>query len=50
MNQQPRTINANLVKIGSITAGLLLWHGLAVYAINDPSLLVSPIVVARTAY
>src|SRR6185436_13766988 len=33
-----------------ITAGLLLWHGLAVYAINDPSLLVSPIVVARTAY
>ena len=50
MNEQPRTLNSNLIKIGSIAAGLLLWHSLAVYAINDPSLLVSPIVVARTAY
>ena len=50
MNEQRRTLNANLIKIGSIAAGLLLWHSLAVYAINDPSLLVSPIVVARTAY
>src|ERR1044071_9254533 len=50
MNPPPRTLNSNLIKIGSIAAGLLLWQGLAVYAINDPSLLVSPIVVARTAY
>ena len=50
MNEQRRTLNANLIKIGSIAAGLLLWHSLAVYAINDPSLLVSPIVVARAAY
>ena len=50
MNEQRRTLNANLIKIGSIAAGLFIWHGLAVYAINDPSLLVSPIVVARAAY
>ena len=50
MNEQRRTLNANLIKIGSIAAGLLLWHSLAVYAINDPSRLVSPIVVARAAY
>ena len=50
MNEQHRRLNANLIKIGSIAVGLLLWHGLAVYAINDPSLLVSPIVVVQTAY
>ena len=50
MNQRPRTLNSNLIKIGSIAAGLLLWQGFAVYVINDPSLLVSPIVVARTGY
>ena len=50
MNQPPRRLNSNLIKIGSIAAGLLLWQGLAVYVINDPSLLVSPIVVARTGY
>ncbi len=50
MNRQPRTLNSNLIKIGSIAAGLLLWHEMAVDVINDPSLLVSPIVVARTGY
>ena len=50
MHEQHRRLNANLIKIGSIAVGLLLWHALAAYAIKDPSLLVSPIVVAQTAY
>ena len=40
----------SLLKIASVAAGLLLWHVLAVYVINDTTLLVSPMVVVRTAY
>lgn len=50
MNDREGKFAANLLKISSIAAGLLLWHGLAVYVINDAALLVSPVVVVKTAY
>jgi NitT/TauT family transport system permease protein len=43
-------ISSGLLKIASVAAGLFLWHALAVYAVNDSALLVSPIVVVKTAY
>lgn len=39
-----------LLKIVSILAGLALWHLLASVIVNDTTLLVSPIVVLKTAY
>ncbi|MGE5817054.1 MAG: ABC transporter permease [Deltaproteobacteria bacterium] len=39
-----------LLKIVSILAGLALWHFLATVIVNDTTLLVSPIVVVKTAY
>ena len=50
MNESNRKFQSTLLKAGSVLAGLLLWHVLAVYAINDAALLVSPTVVLRTAY
>ncbi len=41
---------ANFLKLGSIIAGLLLWHLLAVYVVADTTFLVSPVVVIDTAY
>lgn len=38
------------LKIGSILAGLVFWQFLATVVVNDTSLLVSPLVVLRTAY
>lgn len=39
-----------LLKVGSILAGLILWHVLATTVVNDTTLLVSPVVVVTTAY
>ena len=39
-----------LLKIASILAGLTLWHFIATAVVNDTTLLVSPIVVVKTAY
>lgn len=50
MNDQTGMPPTGLLKIASVAAGLLLWHVLAVYVINDTTLLVSPMVVVRTAY
>ena len=50
MNDRTGMPPASLLKIASVAAGLLLWHVLAVYVINDTTLLVSPMVVVRTAY
>jgi NitT/TauT family transport system permease protein len=50
MNEQAGKPPTSLLKIGSVAAGLLLWHVLAVFVINDTTLLVSPAVVVRTAY
>ena len=50
MNERTGTPPTGLLKIASVAAGLLLWHVLAVYVINDTTLLVSPMVVVRTAY
>jgi NitT/TauT family transport system permease protein len=50
MNEQAGKPPTSLLKIGSVAAGLLLWHVLAVFLINDTTLLVSPAVVVRTAY
>jgi NitT/TauT family transport system permease protein len=45
-----RNRSSLLLRIGSILAGLVLWHFLATVVVNDTTLLVSPIVVLRTAY
>ena len=50
MNERDIRISTNLLKIASVAFGLLLWHVLAVYVINDTALLVSPTVVVKTAY
>ena len=50
MNERKDKLVANLLKTASIIAGLLLWHLLAVYVVNDPTFLVSPAVVVDTAY
>ena len=50
MNERNDKRISNLIKAGSITAGLVLWHVLAVYVVNDPTFLVSPIVVVYTSY
>jgi len=50
MNERTGMPPTSLLKIASVAAGLLLWHVVAVYVINDTTLLVSPMVVVRTAY
>jgi NitT/TauT family transport system permease protein len=50
MNERTGMPPTGLLKIASVAAGLLLWHVLAVHVINDTTLLVSPMVVVRTAY
>lgn len=50
MNQRTDKLISNLLKLGSVIAGLVLWHVLAVYVVNDPTFLVSPVVVVQTAY
>ena len=50
MSERTDKTISNLLKLGSIIAGLVLWHVLAVYVVNDPTFLVSPLVVVNTAY
>jgi NitT/TauT family transport system permease protein len=50
MNQRTDKLISTSLKVASIFFGLTLWHILAVYVVNDPTFLVSPIVVVRTAY
>jgi len=50
MNDRTDKLLSNALKAASILAGLLLWHVLAVYVVNDATFLVSPAVVVRTAY
>jgi len=50
MHERDGKLATGLLKIGSVATGLLLWHVVAVYVINDTTLLVSPMVVVRTAY
>ena len=50
MSERTDKLISNLLKLGSIIAGLVLWHVLAVYVLNDPTFLVSPLVVVNTAY
>jgi len=50
MNDRSDKLISNLLKAGSILGGLTLWHVLAVYVVKDPTFLVSPVVVVRTAY
>jgi ABC-type nitrate/sulfonate/bicarbonate transport system permease component len=50
MSERTDKTISNLLKLGSIIAGLVLWHVLAVYVVNDPTFLVSPLVVVHTAY
>jgi len=50
MNERTDKLISSLLKTGSIVAGLALWHILAEYVLNDPTFLVSPVVVVNTAY
>jgi NitT/TauT family transport system permease protein len=50
MSERTDKLISNLLKLGSIIAGLVLWHVLAVYVVNDSTFLVSPLVVVNTAY
>jgi len=50
MNERSDKLISNLLKAGYILGGLTLWHVLAVYVVKDPTFLVSPVVVVRTAY
>ena len=50
MNDRTDKLLSNALKAASILAGLLLWHVLAVYVVNDTTFLVSPAVVVHTAY
>ena len=50
MNDRTDRVVSNALKVASILAGLTIWHVLAVYVVNDPTFLVSPTVVVRTAY
>ena len=50
MNERADKLFSNLLKTASIVAGVSLWHVLAVYVLNDPTFLVSPMVVVHTAY
>jgi ABC-type nitrate/sulfonate/bicarbonate transport system permease component len=50
MSERTDKTISNLLKLGSIIAGLVLWHVLAVYVVNDSTFLVSPLVVVNTAY
>ena len=50
MNERTDKLISNALKAASILAGLALWHVLAVYVVNDPTFLVSPVVVVQVAY
>jgi NitT/TauT family transport system permease protein len=50
VNERTDKLISNSLKAGSIVAGLGLWHIVAVYIVNDPTFLVSPVVVVKTAY
>jgi NitT/TauT family transport system permease protein len=50
MSERTDKLISTLLKVGSIVAGLWLWHILAVYIVNDPTFLVSPVVVMKTAH
>src|SRR5882724_5146525 len=50
MNGRLHDYSSILLKGGSILAGLLLWHLLSEYVIRDPTFIVSPLIVAKTAY
>lgn len=50
MNERSDKLISNMLKIGSIIAGLVLWHVLALYVVADPTFLVSPLVVVETGY
>jgi NitT/TauT family transport system permease protein len=50
MNERGSKLRSNLLKAGSLIAGLLLWHVLAEYVVMDTALLVSPVTVVEKAY
>ena len=50
MNERKRKLISTFLKAGSVIGGLVLWHVLATVVVKDPTLLVSPVVVAVTAY
>lgn len=50
MNSRNRNLTWVSLRVVSVLAGLLTWHFLAISVINDTTFLVSPTVVASTAY
>ncbi|HYA28174.1 MAG TPA: ABC transporter permease [Acidobacteriota bacterium] len=47
---EDRNLAPVLLRVGSVLAGLLLWHYIANVVIDDAALLVSPVVVVTKAY
>ena len=50
MDALTQNLNSTILRIGSVLAGLVFWHLLATTVVNDPTFLVSPIVVVATGY
>lgn len=50
MDALTRNLNSTILRVGSVLAGLVMWHFIATMVINDTTFLVSPIVVVAAAY
>jgi ABC-type nitrate/sulfonate/bicarbonate transport system permease component len=50
MDALTRNLNSTILRVGSVLAGLVMWHFIATTVINDTTFLVSPIVVVAAAY
>jgi NitT/TauT family transport system permease protein len=50
MNPRAQIFSSTVLRVGSVCAGLALWHFIATTVINDTTFLVSPIVVVATGY
>lgn len=50
MDSIARNLSSTILRVGSVLAGLVMWHFIATTVINDTTFLVSPIVVAAAAY
>jgi len=50
MDSIARNLSSTILRVGSVLAGLVMWHFIATTVINDTTFLVSPIVVVAAAY
>jgi len=50
MDALMQNLSSTILRVGSVLAGLVMWHFIATTVINDTTFLVSPIVVVAAAY